>query len=132
MSEQTYSPAVGGVILYENARVRVWEMTLQPGGQCEFHQHHNDHIILYPQDGTLQGQEAGDADWGIITEPVPGFVLFRTVGTTAPLPPHRLRNIGDSPVVHYIIELLEKSPSIESQPYEHNDRGRFELPSRTD
>jgi quercetin dioxygenase-like cupin family protein len=126
MSEAVYSPAVGSVVLFENARVRVWEMTLQPGDHCEYHQHHHDHVILYAQAGSMRGQELGQADWGIAQNADPGFVLYRTVGNTAPLTPHRLKNLSDFPVVHYIIELLDESPSAEALPWEHNDRGRFE------
>jgi hypothetical protein len=104
-------------------------MTLQPGEECEYHQHLHDHVIIYDQTGTLRGQEFGDADWGIIQETQPGFVLYRTVGQGGPLKPHRLKNLGALPVTHYILELLETSPSESSLPWVHNDRGRFHVPN---
>jgi quercetin dioxygenase-like cupin family protein len=125
VSEVTHPPTVGSTVLFENQRVRVWELTLEPGAHREYHQHHHDHVILYPQAGTMRGQELGDPDWGIVQEAEPGFVLYRTVGNAAPLTPHRLKNLTDEPVVHYIVELLDESPSTEPQPWEHNDRGRF-------
>jgi quercetin dioxygenase-like cupin family protein len=125
VSESVYPSAVGSVVLFENARVRVWEMTLQPGDQCDYHQHHHDHVILYPEAGTMRGQELGQTDWGLVQDAEPGFVLYRTVGHAAPLTPHRIKNLSDVPVVHYIIELLDESPSAETLPWEHNDRGRF-------
>ncbi|GAA1005228.1 hypothetical protein Aple_036560 [Acrocarpospora pleiomorpha] len=52
------------------------------------------------------------------------FVLFQTVGTAEPLTPHRIRNVGDTAVTHYIIELIsERSPS--EMPGETNGRGTF-------
>ncbi|AEA23628.1 hypothetical protein ACFQ34_29975 [Pseudonocardia benzenivorans] len=125
MSGSPYSSAIGSTVLFENDRVRVWEMILQPGEHCEFHEHHNDHVILYAQTATMRGQELGDDDWGIVQDTEPGFVLYRTVGSGGPLPPHRLRNLGEAPVTHYIVELLEPSPSPTSQPWLHNDRGAF-------
>ncbi|WP_410668036.1 hypothetical protein [Amycolatopsis sp. cmx-4-68] len=54
----------------------------------------------------------------------PGFVLFQTVGTAEPLTPHRIRNVGDTAVTHYIIELIsERSPSEQRLPGETHGRG---------
>lgn len=128
MSEHTVVSDVGSTVLFENDRVRVWEMVLDPGEHCAFHQHHHDHVVLYGQAGTMRGQEHGDEDWGIIQNALPGFVLYRTVGHEAPLNPHRLKNLSDETVVHYIIELLEKSPEATSRPWVHNDRGTFHVP----
>jgi len=125
MSESPYSNAVGSTVLFQNDRVRVWEMILQPGEHCEFHEHHHDHVILYAQTATMRGQELGDEDWGIVQDTEPGFVLYRTVGSGGPLEPHRLKNLSEVPVTHYIVELLEPSPSPTSQPWQHNDRGAF-------
>jgi uncharacterized RmlC-like cupin family protein len=124
MNNQTFSSAVGTDILFENERVRVWELALEPGAQCEFHQHHHDHVIIYPQAGNMRGQEFGEPNWGIVSEAQPGFVLYRAVGPV-PLRPHRLKNLSDVPVVHYIIELLDESASLQTQQWEYNDRGRF-------
>lgn len=132
MSESPYPSAVGSTVLFENARVRVWEMILQPGDHCEYHQHHNDHVILYAQTATMRGQELGDDDWGIVQDTEPGFVLYRTVGSNGPLTPHRLKNLTDEPVTHYVVELLETSPSATPQPWDHNDRGQFRSVSAGD
>jgi hypothetical protein len=129
VGEQTFSTMVGSTVLFENDRVRVWEMILQPGEHCEYHQHLHDHVVLYAETATMRGQEFGDADWGIVQNTQPGFVLYRTVGSGGPLNPHRLKNLSDYPVTHYIVELLETSPSPAVQPWEHNDRGEF---TRTD
>ncbi|WP_433504051.1 hypothetical protein ACQP04_31005 [Pseudonocardia halophobica] len=114
----------GDTLIFENDRVRVWSMTLAPGGMFDFHQHHHDHVVLWPDAGDAQAQELGDPDWGLVQHAEPGFVLYRTVGRTRPLPPHRIRNLGPEPVTHYIVELLEPSPSEESEPWVFNDRGR--------
>jgi quercetin dioxygenase-like cupin family protein len=129
VSDEPFPSAVGSSVVFENDRVRVWEMTLAPGEHCDYHQHHHDHVILYPGAGRMRGQEYGGAEWGLVQEAEPGFVMYRAVGNAGPLPPHRLKNLSDETVVHYIIELLGPSPSDSAGPWEHNDRGRVELPA---
>lgn len=124
--ESTYPSAPGDTLVFENDRVRVWSMTLEPGGMFDFHQHHYDHVVLWPDSGQAVGQNLGDPDWGISQVAEPGFVLFQTVGTAEPLTPHRIRNVGDTAVTHYIIELIsERSPSEKRLPGETNGRGTF-------
>jgi hypothetical protein len=120
-----YPDAPGDTLIFENDRVRVWSMTLAPGQMFDFHQHHHDHVVLWPDPGQAQGQELGDSEWGLVQEARSGFVLYRTVGYRTPLTPHRIRNTGDNTVTHYVIELLDKSPSAETEPWIFNDRGEI-------
>lgn len=120
--------APGDTLLFENDRVRVWSMTLGPnGGMFDFHAHHHDHVIIWPDPGRAQGQTYGDEDWGITQTAEAGFVMFKTVGSQKPLTPHRIRNIGDQPVTHFIVELLDPSPSETELPWETNERGGLDL-----
>jgi hypothetical protein len=83
-------------------------------------------VILWPDSGQAVGQNLGDPDWGISLVAEPGFVLFQTVGTAEPRTPHSIRNVGDTAVTHYIIELIsERSPSEKRLPGETNGRGPF-------
>lgn len=130
LEERAFSPNPGDTLLFENDRVRVWSMTLGPHQEFEFHQHHHDHVILWPWAGKVQGQqyteaEFGTGEWGLVQHAEPGFVMSKTVGTERPLIPHRVRNMGDDAVEHFIIELLEPSPSATEQPWQHNGRGQF-------
>ncbi|MBA4025648.1 MAG: hypothetical protein C0482_25125 [Gordonia sp.] len=127
-SGEVIPPTPGDTLVFENDRVRVWSMTLEPGGMFDFHQHHHDHVVIWPDAGDVQGQELGDAEWGIAQHADPGFVLYKTVGSSKPLHPHRIRNLGDEKVTHFIIELLETSPSAVELPWQHNDRGSFTTP----
>ena len=122
-------PTPGDTLIFENDRVRVWSMTLEPGGRFDFHQHHHDHVVIWPAAGNAQGQELGDDEWGITQHAEPGFVLYKTVGSAKPLNPHRIRNLGDETVTHYVVELLETSPSETELPWQHNDRGSFTTPA---
>lgn len=124
MEARTYPSAPGDTLVFENGRVRVWSMTLAPGGACEFHQHHHDHFILWPDAGRARGQELGDPSWSLTQVAEPGYVMFRTVGSGGPLTPHRIRNLEDYAVTHYIVELIgEPSPSEHSLPSVFNGRG---------
>ncbi|MBB5137889.1 hypothetical protein HNP84_007642 [Thermocatellispora tengchongensis] len=123
--DKVYSGAPGDTLLFENDRVRVWSMTLEPGQAVDYHQHHHDHVVLWPDAGQAQANELGSEEWGLVQNAEPGFVLYRTVGHTAPLTPHRIRNVGSNTVTHYIIELLETSPSAEAHPWVSNGRGVF-------
>lgn len=118
------SSAVGSAIIFENDHVRVWEMTLEPGQACEMHQHHHDHIIIYPTAGTMRARNPGEADWTIRQDCTPGFVMYRTVGAADDLTPHQLMNAGSKTVVHYIVELL--GPTASAQPLDQTN-GRATL-----
>lgn len=120
-----YPPTPGDTLVFENDRVRVWSMTLAAnGGMFDFHQHHHDHLILWPQAGRSEAQQLGDEEWGSPQEAETGFAFFKTVGTSGPMRPHRLRNLEDHSTTHYIIELIsEPSPSAVTLPAETNDRG---------
>jgi hypothetical protein len=120
----SFPPTPGDKLIFENDRVRVWSMTLPPNGMFDFHQHFHDHIILWPEAGHVQGQELGDADWSLDQIAQPGYVAFKTVGKSGPIPPHRVRNMDDRPSTHYIIELIsEESPSETDMPTVSNDLG---------
>ncbi|MFI5613716.1 hypothetical protein [Amycolatopsis sp. NPDC051903] len=130
LTQREFSPNPGDTLLFENERVRVWSMTLGAREAFTFHQHHHDHLILWPWAGEVQGQqytpaEAGRDVWGLAQRAEPGFAMFKTVGTDRPLTPHRVRNLRDEPVEHFVIELLEPSPSATEQPWQHNGRGEF-------
>lgn len=122
LSDDAYPTDPGDVLLFENDRVRVWSMTLAPGQTYRFHQHLHDHFVLWPEAGRARAQEAGK-DWGFVQRAEPGFVMFRTVGRDAPLPAHRLHNLDDHAVTHYIVELLGESPHADAQPRVYNHRG---------
>jgi hypothetical protein len=112
MPTDTYPSDPGNRLIFENERVRVWSMTLAPGGVFDFHQHHHDHFVLWPTAGRAVAQEVGDPEWSLSQVAEPDFVMFRTVGRKAPLTPHRIRNVEDYEVTHYIVELVgEPSPS---------------------
>jgi hypothetical protein len=113
----------GDELVFENDRVRVWAMNLEAGGMFDFHEHQHDHLILWPDAGRAEAQEHGQDDWPIVQHAERGFVFFKTVGRGGPLPPHRIRNLEDHPVTHYIIELIGEESPLEGRRSETHGRG---------
>lgn len=118
-----YPSAPGDTLLFENAQVRVWSFTLEPGVPSPFHQHHHDHIVLWPKPGRAEAHEIGGEEWSLVQVAQSGFVSFRTAREPNLPPPHRIRNTGPERNTHYVVELLEPSP-VELPPVQVNGRGR--------
>ncbi|WP_020495808.1 hypothetical protein [Sciscionella marina] len=126
MANDRYPPNPGDTLIFENDRVRVWSMPLAPGGMFDFHQHHYDHLILWPDAGRTEGQDLGDPEWSLSLDVTPGFAMFKTVGHSGPLRPHRIRNLEDRSITHYIVELIgEPFPSPTELPGAINTRGQL-------
>lgn len=129
-SEPAGAAGPGDTLVFANDRVRVWSMTLPPHGLYDFHQHHHDHLILWPDAGRVEAQLLGDEDWPLRQTAERGYVAFKTVGSAGPLPPHRIRNLEDHETTHFIVELLDESPSDRELPVATNGRGSA-IDSRT-
>ena len=97
------SDQVGTKLLFENDRVRVWDLSLAPGESTGVHRHENDYFFVTVGGGLLQG---ADAD-GKKGDPRPmgdGEVHFRSIGSDDVV--HEAINIGDGPWRNIVIELL--------------------------
>ena len=113
--------AVGTKILFENDRVRVWEMLLAPGESCLPHRHVHDHLLLYAEPAEIRATFEGRP---VIQHVEHGCVAYRAVG--AGLPPHSITNVAGTPSRHFIVELLGPSASDQPTALEHNARARTE------
>lgn len=110
---------VGTTLLFENDRVRVWEMTLAPGQTCAPHRHAHDYLMLYPAPAQIASGPSGQEVTQLLEA---GMVAYRIVGA-AGLSPHIITNTGESSSTHFIVELLGPSSAATSRPLEHNGRG---------
>src|SRR5512135_3618003 len=108
---------VGSTVLFENPRVRAWEMVLRPGETCLAHRHRHDAVFIYPEEATMRTEN------GVVQQVDPHAVAYRSVGEQG-LPAHTIANVGQAVSRHYIVELLGPSVSSTPQPLEHNGRGR--------
>jgi hypothetical protein len=120
MNETT---AVGTDVLFENDRIRVWELVLAPGEACEPHRHVHDHVLLYAEPATIRADAAGRP---VIQHVEDGFVSYRAVGPDG-LPPHAITNVAETSSRHFIIELLGPSASGAPSEHQYNGRGRTEV-----
>ena len=128
-SAETYPTDPGDELIFANDRVRVWAMNLGPGESIFFHEHQHDHLILWPQAGRARAHDVGEEDWAHVQDAQRNFAFFKTVGRGNRLAPHRLKNLEDHSVTHYIIELVsEESPSEVELPAESNGKGTMSRP----
>jgi uncharacterized cupin superfamily protein len=105
MSEQA-SSKVGTRLLFENDRVRVWEMKLEPGHSSARHVHHDDYLFVYLAPATLTLHPAqGEPETSHVK---PGGVEYTEVGGGIT---HRLENSGKTPHWEILVELKGGSRS---------------------
>lgn len=52
------NPELPGTLLFENARVRIWESVLAPGETSEWHRHDFDHLLLVTEGAAIRGVHA--------------------------------------------------------------------------
>ena len=102
------SDQVGTRLLFENERVRVWDLRLAPGESTGLHRHATDYLYVVIGDGVLGGQDAqGQAK---PSEPMTdGTVRFRRVEAEAV---HEAINVGDTPWRNIIVELKDPPPGV--------------------
>jgi len=105
MAQPPVSPEVGTKLLFENERVRVWDLCLEPGEGTGLHRHENDYLYVVIGDGVLQRV---DPD-GTRVEPKPmsdGQVVFRAVNDDCV---HEAVNAGEAPWRNIVVELKDES-----------------------
>ncbi|MCF2490945.1 hypothetical protein [Dyadobacter sp. CY347] len=60
LQENTQNQAVGDILLFENDKVKVWHISLQPGERIHYHRHNYDYFWTVLQDGQgVSNQEDG-------------------------------------------------------------------------
>lgn len=98
--------AIGTRLLFENERVRVWDLTLAPGETLPLHRHELDYLYVVIGGGSLQ---TGFAD-GTADEPrqmADGEVRFREVSLSDGdrRATHSATNVGGTPWRNIVVEL---------------------------
>ena len=104
---------VGTSVLFENDRVRIWELRLGPGETSGVHQHDLDHILVLVSGDRIAVQPepdtAGPFKDYLEAEVVPGTAVFVPRGGV-----ENAINTGDQPYYEIIVELKDKDPSSSS------------------
>ena len=103
MREETISPEVGTRLLFENERVRVWDLQLAPGESTGVHRHERDYLYVVIGDGRLQAADA-DGKRREASDMKDGEVRFNEVDGEAV---HEAFNVGDGSWRNIIVELKD-------------------------
>ena len=106
---------VGTVKLFENDRIRVWDMCVEPGGDTSFHRHTHDYIFLQIGDGLCTTESVDPVTGEVTTSGNVSVVSARSCTWSASSEEtpkiHRLKNAH--PTHNYrqiLIEFLEDTP----------------------
>ena len=100
---------VGTRLLFENARVRVWDLALAPGEALESHVHRDDFLFIVTAGGHLRHADPADPASGHEVHYGDDQVVFiEAHGETVH---QRLTNIGDAPYRNFVIEIKPSPPA---------------------
>lgn len=95
------SEQVGTELLFENDRVRVWDLRLAPGERTGFHRHFQDYFFVVIGGGKLKSVRGDGSDW-YETEMRDGEVRFRDIDGEDV---HDAINVGDKAWRNIVVEL---------------------------
>lgn len=103
MSESVGQQPVGSRVLFENDRVRVWELEAAPGEVFPMHHHSLDYVTVALTEGDVEVREANGEVRGGHREV--GDIRVAAVGDGEV---HELRNVGTTVYRNRIVELKER------------------------
>jgi hypothetical protein len=107
MDERVFG-GIASNVLFENDRVRVWEMSLQPGEESDLHRHELDYVMIQISGDKMGAKFEPDSGgpWGALGyvegEVEPGNVLFAERGGI-----EKAVNIGQKPFYEIVVELKD-------------------------
>jgi len=96
---EEHSSSVGTKLVYEDDRVRVWMLDLEPGEAMPWHVHHHDYTFVVTEPGTVRC-ELENGGFELQQDHAVGHAEFRKRDE-----PHRLVNVGDDHYQNVIVEL---------------------------
>jgi quercetin dioxygenase-like cupin family protein len=104
VSSKPVTGNVGTKVLYENEKVKIWEMSLAPGEETDAHEHKNDYILVIIDGDKIAGiphvQSKGDSAHYIEADVAPGsYFPLKKGGIEV------ARNIGKKRYHEILIEL---------------------------
>ena len=114
------SDPVATSVLFENGRIRVWEMALGPGQASDWHTHLHDYVFvnLAPAKISFKVADREPISRGLDE----GFTQYVAVGPEGEAQ-HQLINAGDTPLRQILIEIL--GPSQATRLVEPENNGTF-------
>jgi hypothetical protein len=114
-----FADRVATSVLFENERIRVWEMALDPGQASDWHAHAHDYVFvnLSPARVSLKMNDSEPVQLALEQ----GFTQYVAVGSEGQAR-HQLVNTGNTPVRQVLIEFLGPGEASEAREPENNDR----------
>jgi beta-alanine degradation protein BauB len=100
-NQREISNDVGTRLLFENDRVRVWDLQLAPGESTGLHRHSNDFLYVVIGGGILQTAFV-DGSRDAPREMRDGEVRYREAGDESV---HEAINVGERPWRNIVVEL---------------------------
>lgn len=94
---------VGTSVLFENDRVRVWDLTIAPGERVPFHAHATSYFFVCVSGGRVLSRLASGDD--VTMDAADGDTWFTAIDGDDP-EIHDLENVGDATVRYVTVELL--------------------------
>jgi beta-alanine degradation protein BauB len=119
MTRDRVSASVGTAVLFENERIRVWELVLEPGQASPVHRHDLDYVFVGTTPGRIEFEADGQPP--ATTDYEAGFVQYTAVGSGVT---HRIRNTGRQVYREILVEFKGPSVAASAQPPEDNGRSR--------
>lgn len=96
---------VGTHLLFENSRVRVWDLALAPGEWLEKHIHREDFLFIVINGGSLRHIVPDHPENDRAVNYEDDLVVFREAGQGTIH--ERLVNVGDEPYRNLVVELKQ-------------------------
>ena len=105
-SAQARLGPMGDDVVFENDRVRIWELTLAPGADSNVHQHELDYILVILGGDRIAAVQEPDSASALPpyfeSDVTPGQAVFVERGGI-----EIARNVGSEPYHEFIIELKD-------------------------
>lgn len=123
--DQEPSPDIGTTLLFENDRLRVWELVLEPGQSSGIHRHFHDFAFAYvTEENELEVRVPGAEP--ARTSAQDGYVSATTIGDgTDSRLVHELVNVGATRHRQILFEVLDTPARSDGAAVtENNGRGR--------
>jgi hypothetical protein len=106
MSDARVLGPMGDRVVFENERVRIWELVIPPGGDSNVHEHELDYVLVQLGGDRVaavpEPDTGGKYDQYFEAEVVPGQAIFVERGGV-----ETARNVGQVPYSEIIIELKD-------------------------
>ena len=106
MEDQRVLGDIGSEVVFENDRVRIWQLRLAPGEKSAVHRHELDHILVQISGDRIAVQPEPDTQGPykdhFAADLVPGAAIFVPKGGV-----ETAVNVGEQPYLEVLIELKE-------------------------